>query len=288
MNFEQYLQQKGMVKKTIVRHKREAEYYEKWLETRNKTAFDCAKKDLLDYLQHIRQTRNVANVTINHILQRLKNYHSYLSHVYHLPNISYFIKIQGLEQKKLRYTFTTKELDLLCDAYYYHTQEYKATPKELLFYPYHQRLLQGRYLYLTLTAYQALSANEILLLTKANFDMLKARVSIPQSRRINARVLPLEATQIGVLMQYFDYDDSPIIPNRSQIGHLNHTLKSLHPKYEDLRQVRASRISYWIKIYGLRRTQHMVGHKGIRSTEKYLANDYENLSKEIENFHPFK
>lgn len=290
MNFEQFLQQKGIIPKTISRHQREVNKYEKWLnKATGKTPDNATKKDLLDYLQHIKQTRQLCNATQNSILQKLKNYYAFLAKEHGINNITHFIKIRGTERKHLTPLFTPDELDLLCDAYYYHTQQYKPNRKELRFYPDQKTLLQGYYIALTLMAYQALQVKEIETLTQADFNLHKATVTIKPSRTGAGRVLALEAAQIGVLMQHFaNGEQTPIMPNRNHFEKLNLTLKSLHPKFRDFRQIRASKITHWLKLHGLRKAQHLAGHKNIGSTEKYLAGEFETLQNDLDNFHPLR
>lgn len=295
MNFEQYLQQKDIIPKTIARHEREVKKYENWLQNKHdKTPENATKKDLLNYLQYIKETRNLANITQNTILQKLKNYYGYLAKEYGINNISNFIKIRGINRKYLRQLFTSDELELLCDAYYYHIQEYQPNNKELYFYPDHKKLLQSRYIVLTLVAYQGLRTQEIEALTQTDFNLRKATLTVRANRRGTARTLPLDASQIGVIMQFFNEEnEQPLIPNRNQLERLNKTLKeiTLKPstaitKFEDFRQIRTSKIVHWLKLYGLRKTQYLAGHKNINSTEKYLANNVETLQNELDNFHP--
>ena len=138
MNFEQFLQQKGIIPKTIARHQREIAKYETWLDaTRGRDAENATKKDLLDYLQYIKEKRSLCNTSQDRVLGNLKNYYAYLAKEYGTNNITCFIKIRGTQGRHLPVLFTPDELDLLCDAYYYHTQEYKPNNKELYFYPNH-------------------------------------------------------------------------------------------------------------------------------------------------------
>jgi len=290
LGFEMFLQQKGIIPKTITRHKREINKYEKWLsENKDKETQNATKKDLLDYLKHVKDSRQLSNATQNGILQKLKNYYTFLGKQYGINNITHLIKIRGAERKHLTPIFTPDELDLLCDAYYYHVKEYKPTKKELYFYPDYETLLNGYYIALTLMAYQALQIHEIENLTSCNFDMRKATVTINQSRKGAKRTLTLEASQIGILIQYFaSQTDSPIMPNRNHFERLNNSLKKLHPKFKNLRQLRISKITHWLKIHGLRKAQHLAGHKNISSTEKYLTGDFETLQNDLDNFHPLK
>jgi site-specific recombinase XerD len=293
MNFEQYLQQKGIIPYTIARHEREIIKYKKWLKTKGRTPENATKKDLLNYLQHIKEARNLTNATQNHVLCKLKNYYGYLAKAYGTNNITHFIKIRGTNRKHLQQLFTPDELELLCDAYYYYTQEYEPNKNELYYYPNQKKLLQGRYIALTLMAYQGLKTGEIEALTQTDFDLRKATIRIHAGRTGAARTLPLDASQIGVLMQFFNGEDTVLIPNDNHFGKLSDTLKELTfkpsaniTKFKDFRQIRTSKIVHWLKLYGLRKAQYLAGHRNINSTEKYLANNVETLQNELDNFHP--
>jgi len=290
MNFEAFLQQKKIIAKTIARHEREIHKYTKWLEARkDRTPHNATKKDLLDYLKHIKETRRLCNATQNSILQKIKNYYAFLAKEYGTKDITHFIKIRGTQRKVLTTIFTPDELDLLCDAYYYHIQEYKPSAKEIHFYPDQETLLRGYYIALTLMAYQALQVKEIENLTASDFDLRKATVTVAPSRKGAGRTLSLEALQIGVLMQHFAHKEAnPIMLNRNHFEKLTLTLKKLHPKYKDFTQIRTSKITHWLKLHGLRKTQHLAGHKNIASTEKYLTGDFETLQNDLDSFHPLK
>jgi len=294
INFSTHLQQKGIIPKTIARHEREVKKYKNWLNLNHqKTAENTTQKELLNYLQHIKEKRQLQNVSLSKILRILKNYHQYLTKNYNTKNITAHLKIRGTNRKKLQALFTTDELNLLCDAYYYYTQEYKPTQKELRFYPNYNKLLQGRYIALTLIAYQGLQTKEILTLSKANFDLRKATVKINAGITGTSRTLPLDASQIGTIIQHFINDENCIIPNLNQLEKLSKTLKEITLKpstnitqFKNFRQLRASKITHWIKLYGLRKAQHLAGHKNIQGTENYLINDVENLQNDLNNYHP--
>jgi len=290
MNFEAYLQQKKILPKGIARHQREIAKYELWLHNRHDhTPENAQKRHLIEYLKHIRENRQVSNDTQGNILRLLKNYYAYLAQEHQISNIANLIKIRGTNRQHLRPLFTPEELDLLCDAYYYHTQEYQPSQRELHFYPNHKKLLQGRYIALTLTACQALQAQEIEKLTQADFDLHKATVNVSQSLAGAARKLPLQAAQIGAIIQFYaDGQDTPLMPSRNQFEWLSQSLKKLHPKFCDFKQIRASKITHWIKLHGLRKAQHLAGHKNIYTTEKYLAGEVESLLNDMENFHPLQ
>jgi len=288
LRFEQYLQQKDMMPKTIERHETEVNKYVKWLNIQKEKMPDNAtKKDLLDYLKHVKESRNLSNTTQSRILNSLRHYYAFLAKQYGVNNITHFIKIRGIERKHLTPIFTPDELDLLADAYYYHIQQYKPNRKELYFYPDQETLLRGYYIALTLMVYQALQLREIEKLTKDSFDLRKATITVHAGRTGAERTLTLEASQMGVLIQHFaNEENTPIIPNRTHFDKLSRTLKTLFPKFKDFTQIRTSKITHWLKIHGLRKAQYFAGHKNITNTEKYLSGDFETLQNDLDNFHP--
>jgi len=288
MNFEAYLQQKNIIPLTISRHQREVAKYEKWLENTYSKIPECAsQKDLLEYLKHIKEKRNLANATQNAILLLLKNFYAYLAQKHGIKNITSFIKIRGTKRQHLHSLFTPEELDLLCDAYYYYTQEYEPNKRELFYHPDYKKLLHGRYIALTLIVYQGLTVMEIENLTQEDFDLRKGTVNVCKTLKNAARKLTLEAVQIGSLLQFYaDGEGSILMPNRNDFGRLDKSLKEIQPHFQDFRQIRSSRIIHWLKVHGLRKTQYLAGHRYISSTENYLANEIEALHNDMDNFHP--
>ena len=292
MTFKSFLQQKNIITKTISRHHREVQRYEQWLKQHHQTTAQAAtKKQLLHYLKHLKDSRQLANATQSQVLQTLKNYYQYLSQRHGTQNIAHLIKIRGTLRKHLRPLFTPEQLEQLCDAYYYHTQEYQPNRKELYYYPNHKHLLQGRHLALTLIACQALKPEEILKLTPDNFDTRKGTLHLHANRRAAARTLPLEASQIGTIINHFaQQPEGFILPNLNQIERLSNTLKEITrqstPQFLDFRQLKASRITHWIKLHGLRKAQYLAGHRNITNTEQYLNGDFDQLQQQLHNFHP--
>ena len=67
---------------------------------------------------------------------------------------------------------------------------------------------------------------------------------------------------------------------------LTKEIKTQHKAFQNFKQVRASVITHWLKQYNLREVQYRAGHKYVSSTEKYLANQVEDLRADIDRFHP--
>jgi site-specific recombinase XerD len=140
--------------------------------------------------------------------------------------------------------------------------------------------------------------------------LIKATLKIRGGKRLNDRVLPLKASQIGLLMQYTQ-------KTRPQIQEYHRTennklflplatspknakdkvtyiyellatqIRTIDKQFLNFTQIRASLITFWLKTYGLRKAQYMAGHRNISTTEAYLPNNLEDLTNDISKLHPF-
>ena len=146
-----------------------------------------------------------------------------------------------------------------------------------------------------------------------DIDLTKATIKIRGGKRSNERNLPLKAEQIGLLINYIQNIRSQFLTettNESQklffpyptTGNKNSKdpeslmdlfkpltghIKSIEQHFLNFKQVRASVITHWLKVHGLRKTQYMAGHRYIRGTEYYLSNNLEDLTNDISKHHPF-
>ena len=73
---------------------------------------------------------------------------------------------------------------------------------------------------------------------------------------------------------------------QNAIQKLLEKLKKKHKEIENLKQIRASVITGWLKVYNLREVQYFAGHRYVSSTESYLINDMEGLQDDINKYHP--
>lgn len=289
MNYNQYLQQKNIIPNSIKRYEREIKKYTTWLKTLDKIDLQATQKDLLNYLQYIKEKRNLSNATQSRILVMLKSYYKYLAQTQGIKNITAFIKIRGVKKVQIKHILTNTEVEQLCEAYYYHTQQYKPTNRKLRYYKNQQHLLQGYYITLTLFAQQALTTHEVLQLTKQSFDLHKGTIHIQAHLKGSERTLKLEASQIGSIIAFYSIDQNALLmPNKNHFEKVSLILKTFTPKYKHFTQLRATKIVEWIKAHGLRKAQVLAGHKNINSTEKYIPNDIQSLQNDMANFHPLQ
>jgi len=159
---------------------------------------------------------------------------------------------------------------------------------------------------------QGTTTQEIQKIETNDIDFIKATIRIRGGKRLNERVLPLKASQMGLIMHYLqnirpqilDYhtnDSEKLFMSLPAIGYkttenemdrnvftpLVTQLKTIDKQFINFQQVRASVITFWIKNNGLRKAQYMAGHRNISSTERYVSNDLEGLTDDINKLHPF-
>jgi integrase/recombinase XerD len=124
------------------------------------------------------------------------------------------------------------------------------------------------------------------------------------NRRKEARTLNLEAHQILQLHHYIEnhrdkQTEKLISPQANNFTNLHDQFKALNSQIRALaaemncnivrlNQLRQSRITLWIKQYGLRKTQYMAGFKRVENVERYRQHDSEDLKQYVLQFHPLQ
>lgn len=309
--FTKYLEQNNYRPATIDRYTRHVTSLEAWysLEVEN-----CQKKDILKYLSYLKTNKKLTVNSRNNALIAIRHYFDYLLQENQVTtNPTNLIKLRGLNKRTLTHIYSLEELEQLTDAYCQlevkRTQESLQQGKGgyLKQRTYYAKL--RNYAVLQLFIYQGLHTREVLQLQLDDIQLNKTTVTISKgSTRGSARTLPLNAMQIGTLIQYLNEVRPELetahtgntlflpIPKKDPKANkqpelcfkgLNKQLKRLDRNYTSLVQLRASVITYWITTQGLRKAQYLAGHKNIASTESYIPNLLEDLADDITKFNPF-
>ena len=158
---------------------------------------------------------------------------------------------------------------------------------------------------------QGIVATELPKIKLDDLDLIKATIKIKGGKRLKDRILPLKASQIGLIMQYlqkirpqlleYNVSDSKkmFLPIRevskkhenSEIDNflplLARQIRQIDKQFLNFTQIRASLITNWLKTHGLRKAQYMAGHRFISTTEAYLSNNLDDLTDDINKLHPF-
>ena len=310
-DFTSYLQSKNLAPSSITHYVRELALFLAWID---KEETQITKPEVLKYLEYLKNKRNLENISRSRVLNALNHYFTFLLKEQQInANPCAFLKIRGTQQKSLYRTFTTEELTQLYDRFYLlYVRDYDDSH-----IPKNQRKQSGlskqrNAVILNILINQGTTTKEIDTLQLADLDLMNATLKIHGGRKSNARTIPLQATQIGVLMHYLqnirpqlaEYhkgeneklfltlpDYSKQKTESTSVMHvfkpLTKQLKEIDKNFLNFKQLRASVITNWLKVHGLRKTQNLAGHRYISSTEKYKANDLEELINDIDKLHPF-
>lgn len=85
---------------------------------------------------------------------------------------------------------------------------------------------------------------------------------------------------------FFSMGTSNSIDNALQIN-VNH-LKRKFPSFKSLTQLRESRMSIWVKKYGIRKAQYLSGIRYASSMLRYKTTDIEKLKLKLKIVHPME
>ena len=285
--FKNHLEIKGKSRSSIENYWQEALQFIDWAEAEKVEAEQAGYNDILHYIHHL-QKRGVVQATIYRYLNSLKHYLNWLVQTgARADNPIQHLSIKGVKKKTLYHILGKQDLENLYSGYQQETPAGKRN-----------KMMLG------LLLYQGLDVTNLQNLETKDLKLREGKIYIRGNRRSNERLLQLEPHQVLDLMEYTlqtrpgllkmtgkESDQLFISAGTGQRVHnalqkLLKQLKRIGPKVESLRQIRASVITHWLKIYNLRQVQYMAGHRYVSSTEAYLVNDVEDLMNDIEKYHP--
>ncbi len=310
--FIKYLEEKNFAVSSIDSYIKQAERFLQWV---GKEEIQITKPDMLRYLEHLKNSRKIQNITRQRYIGVLNHY---FTHLYQSEQITTnpcsLIKIRGTQKRELHKIYTPEELDTLFDNYYLLlVRNYENNQ------PRYEQLRQQSILQrernaviLSVLVNQGLMTGEINKIELNDLDLMKATLRIQGGRLGNQRVIPLKATQMGLFMHYLQNIRPKLLEHHSSetnklfvslpaVGKkataknelmnvfkpLVKQVKSIDRQFLNFKQVRASVITYWIKTQGLRKAQYLAGHRHIFCTQRYVINNLEGLTDDINKLHPF-
>jgi len=157
---------------------------------------------------------------------------------------------------------------------------------------------------LSLIVYQGVKTEELKKLEVKDVKLREGKIEIPGGRKSEGRVLKLESHQV---LEFYDYVHSTrkeILAQSKQqtdklfvgieggdsldscMNRLIYWVRRKNKLVVNVKQLRASVIVKWLKMYNLRKVQYLAGHRYISSTELYQQSDMEGLTEEVNMFHP--
>lgn len=287
--FIKYLLQKGYSIKSGERYLKDIELFKKWLHKENIAEEAASYNDITHYIQS--KKGKVKQITIQTVLASLKQYYNYLQELgFVAENPTLNVQIKGIKRKVLHNILSKQELEKI----YFN---YKNLERESLFKKRNEIIV-------SLLVYQGLNTNDLQNLTTKDVKLREGKIFVKGSRRSNERTLKLEAHQILDFMEYQLKTRETILKETNKQTDLffvtqgsslklqnvmQKLMKELHKQnkqVESVKQIRASVITGWLKVYNLREVQYFAGHRYVSSTENYLINDLEDLKEDINKYHP--
>lgn len=299
--FTNYLLAKGFSTSTVQRFVKDTDYFLQWAEKENVPVENTSYTDVLHFIQGKRD--KVKQRTIGLQLNSLKHYFNFLATTGKTEeNPTTQIQIKGIRRKTLYDILKKSELESL-----YHNFE---LPKEddpnknqnwfktAVMASKRNKIIVG------LMVYQGLNVHELAALTEKDVKLREGKIFIAGGRRSEERTLTLEALQILDIMEYQLKTRNEILQQSKKQSDnflvstgksesFNNTMQKLMQKLNkqsskvtSAKQIRASVITHWLKLYNLRQVQYMAGHRFVSSTEAYLVNDLEDLLEDVNKFHP--
>jgi len=312
--FIKYLESNGFAQKTIEKHIKYTEQFFKYVKTED---VQVTKPDVLDYLKYLKNNLQYQNDYRSRHLVSLKHYFSFLyKDKLITENPCMFLKIRGTKKKRVYKLYTIEELEQLFDNYYqFYVRNYDDSGK---YWREHGKVLskltkERNALILSILINQGATTNEIRKIEIKDIDFIKATIKIRGGTILNDRILPLKASQIGLIMhfiqnirpQFSEYQTTEserlflLLPTpgkkkatKRDLHHhifeiLCRQLKSIDKQFLNIFQVRTSVITNWLKTENLRKAQYMAGHRHVSTTETFLPNNLDNLKEDINKMHPF-
>lgn len=300
--FETYLLAEGFRDETVYQHVKYAGLFLDWLEEESLALKQVTHTEMLAFADYLKKENKAINL-INRVMLAVSYYFTWLQYegqASHNPASG--IRLKGAIRNVPHDLLSKSELEALYEGYTI-TDERTHRNKVMI----------------GLLVYQALTRDELQALRAEHLKLREGKIHIPQTGRLNGRVLNLEPHQILELQEYIMLIRPKILAERvlwrgrkpshyktekdiqrlfismnamenikSTLLHLNYALKKPNAKYKHITQIRQSVITEWLKEKNLRTVQYMAGHRYVSSTERYQTTNLEDLKDALNQHHPLK
>lgn len=287
----------------------------KWSDQQGIEPENTGYNDILAYIQY-QKNKGCKQKTQQLTVIMLKHFFNFLiSEEAMEENPAGIILIRGVKSKILYDTLTPQELESLYQRFNAEkssNENGEAAPPQ-----YKNELERKRNkILLGLLIYQGLKAGELARMELQDLRLREGKIVIAGSRKSEERTMKLEAHQVYDLLDYInttrkeilqlwevkapDGNPAPAAGQTSKVftntcrpqnfnrimQQLAKSLREINPKIKDVKHIRASVITNWLKVYNLRKVQYMAGHRYVSSTESYQQNNIEELQDDIRKYHP--
>ena len=287
--FTEYLQLKKYSKQTREGIMKSVRRFVSWCESENLTITEVSYNDVMAYVSYCREKGNKSR-TLQITVHEIKLYYNFLLNQNEVgDNPCTNVTIKNVKRKTLYETFTSEELEII-----YRTFAHTASSLT------HKRnkVIVG------LIIYQGLRTQELAELKINDVNMREGKIRIEGAARTGARELKLEAHQLYEIMDYINETRKVILSlTKKQTNklftsmgtseNLSNTMQQIlqalqkqDSRIKEMKQLRASVITNWLKVHNIRKVQYMAGHRFVSSTESYQANNMDDLKEDVNRYHP--
>jgi len=299
-DFTNFLFKKGYSYTTVASFYNDVKKFKAWVQKEDMELESVMYNDITAYLQSL---GSITQHTKGCYLRGIRHYFTYLIQKgERSDNPVEFIQLKGIKRKTLYDLLNRQELDRLYHQYTLPNENSKDKTQNW----FRSQVLahQRNKVILGLMLFQALDTKDLKNLTINDVKLREGKLYVPGTRRSNERELKLEALQIMDLMEYLLGTRKEILQLAGKqseqlfvsVGssdrlanvmvYLIKRLHQLNSKVTSVKQLKASVIVHWLKLYNLREVQYKAGHRYVSSTEAFLINEMEGMIEDIERYHP--
>ncbi len=288
-NFIDYLKTKEFTPRTIISFNRVIAIFLNWLKKEQISVEQVRYQDILSFMKFC-QKQEISQRTIQHYLSVVKHYYDCLIEQKQIEiNPVAGIKVQGVKRKSLYHIFKPEELHAIYNSYQDETLKGKRNK-----------------IILSLLVYQGVKTEELIKLEVRDVNLREGKIEIHGGPKSERRILQLESHQVLEFYDYINHARKEILTQSKQhsdklfvsiegggsfsscVTRLMFWLKRRNKLVVNTKQLRASVIVKWLRMYNLRKVQHLAGHRYISSTESYQQSEMEGLTEEVNKFHPLQ
>jgi integrase/recombinase XerD len=301
--FREWLTIKGFTSNTVQGLNKTVKHFLNWIEPQNIEAENVSYNDVLVYINYKRKQGNKPRTLIL-IVNALNHFYRFLQSEHQLnENPASNVQIKGIKRKVLQEILTPEELETIYKNYSIEKREYeqgKKVPPQT-----NNELARRRNkIILGLIIYQGIRTEELAKLELQDLQLREGKINIQGGKRTEGRLLKLEAHQIYDLMDYVHTIRKQILEATQKESNkvfisvgtslnfanimqkLVKSIQEKNKKIKDIKHIRTSVITNWLKVHNLRKVQYMAGHRYVSSTETYQINNIEELQDDIKKYHP--
>lgn len=294
--FFEYLQLKKYTLETCTGVVKTISRFTQWIEEKNIPLLEVSYNDVMAYVAHCRERRNKPR-TLQIIVLHMRFYYAFLMSENDVQdNPCSNIEIKNVKRKMLYETFTPEELEHI-----YRVFASMDIGKSGI----GSRLTHARNkVILGLVIYQGIRSQELAELTLSSINLQQGKIKIEGSLRTEGRELKLEAFQLYDMMDYINESRKLIMAISGKQTNLLFTslgggenfgnitqkilnaVRKIDKRVKEIKQLRGSVITNWLKVHNVRKVQYMAGHRYVSSTESYQANNMDDLKEDVNRYHP--